>query len=62
MSTSPEAVFADRQEGAAGSEVTEYRAVLPYYENGRSTSVADPARAFDVRRALDCQQQMGRLA
>lgn len=32
--------------------LTEYRAVLPYYENGQSAFVADPARAFDVRRRI----------
>ncbi|QXE36494.1 protein kinase [Streptomyces sp. GMY02] len=37
------------QLGEASAALAEYRAVLPYYENGQPGVVSDPARAFDIR-------------
>ncbi|MET9801477.1 serine/threonine-protein kinase [Streptomyces sp. NPDC006368] len=37
------------QLGETAAALAEYRAVLPYYENGPSAGVADRDRAFDIR-------------
>ncbi|MDN3293119.1 protein kinase [Streptomyces ficellus] len=39
------------QLGETAAALAEYRAVLPYYENGQSAG-ADPARAFDIRHRI----------
>ncbi|MFJ8753564.1 protein kinase [Streptomyces sp. NPDC102441] len=39
------------QLGEAAAALTEYRAVLPYYENGYATS-SGPGRAFDIRHRI----------